>query len=110
MADLNEGRVDLQRARGRFVAFSVTAAILFLALAGRLFQLQVVNGELYAGRVAADRTVEVSVPAPRGLIFDRVGRPIAISVPSWTVKIRPADLPPVARGRVLGRVAELVGI
>lgn len=110
MADLNEGRVDLQRARGRFVAFSVTAAILFLALAGRLFQLQVVNGELYAGRVAADRTVEVSVPAPRGLIFDRVGRPVAVSVPSWTVKVRPADLPASGRGRVLARVAELVGV
>ena len=109
MADLNEGRVDLQRARGRFIAFSVTAVILFLALAGRLFQLQVVNGDLYAGRVAADRTVEVSVPAPRGLIFDRVGRPVAVSIPSWTVKIRPADLPAQARGRVLARVAELVG-
>ena len=110
MADLNEGRLDLPRARGRFVAFAVTAAILFFGLAGRLFQLQVVSGELYAGRVAADRTVEVSVPAPRGLIFDRVGRPIAVSVPSWTVKVRPADLPAPARGRILGRVAELVGV
>ena len=51
----------------------------------------------------------MSVPAPRGLIFDREGRPIAVSVPSWTVKVRPADLPPAARGRVLARVAQLVG-
>ncbi len=110
MADLNDGRVDLHRARGRFIAFSVTAAVLLLVLGGRLFQLQVVSGEMYAERAAADRTVEVSVPAPRGLIFDRAGRPVAVSIPSWTVKVRPADLPETARGRVLARVAELVGV
>jgi penicillin-binding protein 2 len=110
MADLNDGRVDLRRSRPRFIAFSVTAALLLMALGGRLFQLQVVNGDVYAGRVAADRTVEVPLPAPRGLIFDRTGRPVAVSVPSWTVKVRPADLPDSARGRVLARVAELVGM
>jgi penicillin-binding protein 2 len=109
MADLNDGRVDLQRSRGRFVAFSVAAALLLVALGGRLFQLQVVNGEVYAGRAAADRTVEVPIPAPRGLIFDRAGRPIAVSVPSWTVKVRPADLPTADRSRVLSRVAALTG-
>ncbi len=110
MADLNDGRVDLHRSRGRFVAFSAIAATLLLvALGGRLFQLQVVNGDVYAGRAAADRTVEVPIPAPRGLIFDRDGRPIAVSVPSWTVKVRPADLPAADRSRVLSRVALLTG-
>jgi penicillin-binding protein 2 len=109
MADLNDGRVDLHRSRGRFVAFAVAAALLLLALGGRLFQLQVVNGEMYAGRAAADRTVEVPIPAPRGLIFDRAGRPIAVSVPSWTVKVRPADLPAADRTRVLSRIAVLSG-
>ena len=109
MADLNDGRVDLQRSRGRFVAFAALTALLLLALGGRLFQLQVVNGEVYAGRAAADRTVEVPIPAPRGLIFDRDGRPIAVSVPSWTVKVRPADLPAADRSRVFTRVAVLTG-
>ena len=45
MADMNDGRVDLRRSRGRFLAFSVVAAIMFTALGGRLFQLQVVNGD-----------------------------------------------------------------
>ena len=110
MADLNDGRVDLHRPAGRFVAFSLVAVLLLLALGGRLFQLQIVNGEMYAARAAAVRTVEVPVPAPRGLIFDRAGRPVAVSVPSWTVKVRPADMPPTARARVLGRVSELTGV
>jgi penicillin-binding protein 2 len=107
MADLNDGRVDLHRSRARFIAFSVATALLLLILGGRLFQLQVVNGEVYAGRAAADRTVQVPIPAARGLIFDRAGRPIAVSVPSWTVKVRPADLLEADRFRVLARVAEL---
>ena len=109
MADLNDGRIDLRRSPARFVAFGVVAAVLFLALGGRLFQLQVVNGEVYARRAAADRTAEVPLEAPRGLIFDRAGRPLVVNVPSWTVKMRPADLPDGGRGRILRRLAELTG-
>ena len=107
MADLNDGQVDLRRSRGRFVAFSVVAAILFTALGGRLFQLQVVNGDEYARRAAADRTVEVPLPAPRGLLFDRAGRPVAVNTPSWTIHVRPADLPDSERLQVLARIARL---
>lgn len=107
MADLNDGRLDLRRSPARFVAFSVIAALLLLVLGARLFQLQVVNGEEYARRAAADRTVEVPIPAPRGLVFDRAGRPVAVNTPSWTVSVRPADLPPSERTRVLLRVARL---
>jgi penicillin-binding protein 2 len=110
MADLNDGRVDLHRSRPRFIAFSIAAAVLLLALGGRLFQLQVVNGDVYASRMAADRTVVVPIRAPRGLVFDRGGRPVAVSVPSWVVKVRPADLPTSARARVLARVSELIGV
>jgi len=109
MADVNDGRLDLARSRPRFVAFGAAAAVLLLTLGGRLFQLQVLQAAVYADRVAADRTLEVPIPAPRGLLFDRAGRPLAVNVPSWTVSIRPADLPETERGRILGRVAALTG-
>ena len=82
-------------ARGpRFIAFGVAALVLITALGGRLFQLQVVNGDEFARRAAADRTVEVPVPAPpRAWSSTAQGRPVAVNVPSWTVKVRPADLP-----------------
>ena len=107
MADLNDGRVDLHRSRARFTAFAAVAVLLLLTLGGRLFHLQVVQGEEYARRAAADRTVEVPLPAPRGLVFDRAGRPVAANAPSWTVKVRPADLPDRSRARVLARVARV---
>ncbi len=109
MADLNEGRLDLHRSRPRFVAFGVAAAILFGILGGRLFQLQVLDGADYAARAAALRTVEVAIRAPRGLVFDREGRPVVVNTPSWTVKVRPADLPDAEAARVLARVGVLAG-
>jgi penicillin-binding protein 2 len=109
MADLNEGRLELPRSRSRFIAFGLAAIVLITALGGRLFQLQVVQGDEYARRAAADRTVEVPLPAARGLIFDREGRPLAVNAPSWTVKVRPADLPDADASRVLRRVARITG-
>ena len=109
MADLNDGRLDLPRSRPRFIAFGVVAIVLITALGGRLFQVQVVQGDEYARRAAADRTVEVPIPAARGLIFDRAGRPVAVNAPSWTVKVRPADLPERSTDQVLARVAQITG-
>jgi penicillin-binding protein 2 len=110
MADLNDGRLDLRRSAPRFVALGVVMVLLLTALGGRMFQLQIVNGDEYVRRAAADRTEEVPIRAPRGLIFDRAGRPVAVNAPSWAVKVRPADLPASARARVLSEVGDLTGV
>jgi penicillin-binding protein 2 len=108
VADLNDGRLDLPRSRPRFIAFGVVAVVLFGALAGRLFQLQILEGDFYAEQAAATRTVEIAIPAARGLIFDRAGRPVAENLPSWTVKIRPADLPVSERSAVTADLGSLL--
>jgi penicillin-binding protein 2 len=109
MADLNEGRLDLPRSRARFIAFAVASALVLSVLGARLFHLQVVRGEEYAAQATRARTIEIPVRAPRGLVFDREGRSLVVNVPSWTVKVRPADLPATGTGRILRRVAELTG-
>jgi penicillin-binding protein 2 len=109
MADLNEGRVDQPRSRARFIAFGLSAMLLFTLLGGRLFQLQVVSGDQYAAQAAAVRTLEVPLRSTRGLVFDRAGRPVAVNVPSWTVKARPADLPVLGQSQILRRVAQVTG-
>jgi penicillin-binding protein 2 len=95
--------------RARFMAAAIIAVILFGVLAGRLFQLQVLDGAVYAAQAAAARTVEMPIRAARGLIFDREGRPVAVNTPSWTLYARPADLPTTesARTAVLARAASL---
>lgn len=111
MADFDSG--PLQRpSRARFVAAVVVAILLFGVLAGRLFQLQVLEGASYQARALAAQTLEVALPSARGLIFDREGRPLAVNTPSWTLYARPADLPATATARaaVLARAAALSGI
>lgn len=109
MAGWKDEPTELPRSGRRFAAFVLVALVLLLVLAGRLFQVQVVDGREYAARVAAERTAELTTPAPRGLIFDRAGRALAVNAPAWTVSIRPADLPEAGRERVLALLADLTG-
>jgi len=99
---------DLPRSGRRFVAFGVIGMFLFTVLAGRLFQLQVIEGRARAEQAEAARAVAVAIPSQRGAVFDREGRPLVINVPTWTVAVRPADLPAARTAVVLRRVAELV--
>jgi penicillin-binding protein 2 len=112
MADLNDSRVDLPRSRARFTAMAVAVTIVLGVLTGRLFQLQVLEGDRSAAQAASARTVEQAIRAPRGLIFDRTGRPLAVNIPVWTLVARPADLPEDASARawVLLKAARVAGI
>jgi penicillin-binding protein 2 len=103
------GAPDTPRSVRRFIAFGAIAVLLFGVLAGRLFQLQVIEGTVRAEEAEAARTLEVANPAQRGLVFDREGRPLVINAPTWTVAVRPADLPSTRRVDILRRVSELVG-
>ena len=47
---------------------------------------------------------------PRGLIYDRAGRLVAYNVPSYVVRIRPADLPLSQRPAVVTRLSALLGM
>ena len=100
---------DLPRSGTRFVVFGVIGILLFGVLAGRLFQLQIIEGRARAEQAEAARTVDVAIPSQRGLVFDREGRPLVVNVPTWTVAVRPADLPSFRKDVVLRRVAQVVG-
>jgi len=111
MADLDP-TPTARPSRARFAAAAVVATLLFGVLAGRLFQLQLVEGARYAAQAVAGRTVEMPIRASRGLIFDRDGRPVAVNIPSWTLYARPADLPTAeaARDAVLARASNVAGV
>jgi penicillin-binding protein 2 len=94
----------------RFVAFAVIAVLVFTILMVRLAYLQITNGQTFAARAEAQRTVEVAIPAPRGLIYDRRGRLLVSNVASWTVKIKPSDLPFTRRLDVAQRLGALLGM
>jgi penicillin-binding protein 2 len=90
MNEINTGGV-LEGWRLRVV--SILVLTLFAYYAYRLFTLQVLEGESYAAQATENRTTRISVPAQRGIIYDRNGVVLARNVPSFNVVITPANLP-----------------
>ena len=105
-----DGRAEPARRLSRFLVFGIVIVIAITTLTARLFYLQVVNGGEFKALATAQRTVVESIPSPRGLIYDRAGRPLVSNVPTFAVKLRPSDLPVQFRPEVVARLASLIGI
>ncbi len=89
------------------LAMAIFAIIFF-----RLWYLQVLTGEQYVQQANANRVRDLPVPAPRGQILDREGRPIVISTVTNAVQIVPSALPPAGRPRraLYRRLGGLLGM
>jgi penicillin-binding protein 2 len=105
-----DGRPEPIQRLSRFLVFGVLIALAITILTARLFYLQIVAGSQYTAIATAQRTVVESLPAPRGVIYDRKGRPLVENVPTFAVKLRPSDLPVEFRQEVVDRLASMIGM
>ena len=105
-----EGRPPEPRSATRFLFFGLAVAISATVLSLRLFSLQVTSGSQFESLAQANRTVQEAIPSSRGLIYDRTGRLLVANVATYSVRIRPADLPESQRDQVIQTVATLVGM
>ena len=105
-----DGRPEPVQRLSRFLVFGVVIALAITTLTARLFYLQIVAGSEYTAISTAQRTVIESIPAPRGVIYDRKGRPLVENVPTYAVKLRPSDLPVQFRPEVVDRLASMLGM
>ena len=78
------------RARLRFIQVLVIAMLGLLSI--RLYVLQVVRGDRYAEIAENQRRRRLPIPAPRGMIFDREGRVIVDSRPTYNVILTREDV------------------
>ena len=92
----------------RFLVFGLIVILGVGSLTARLFYLQIATGSQYAALSTSNRAVLESISAPRGLIYDRNGRLLVSNVPTYAVKVRPADLPNSRRDEVVARLAALL--
>ncbi|TKJ41483.1 hypothetical protein CEE37_02670 [candidate division LCP-89 bacterium B3_LCP] len=77
--------------RMRILAFTII--VLFFVLGGRLFQLQIVDGQKYAQIARRQHIRKVKLESRRGSIVDRAGQEIALDHPQYfTCGVRPAQL------------------
>ena len=63
--------------KNRLFVLLFIVAVIFIVLVGRLFYMQIVTGEEADASLTASVTREVTIPAARGNIYDRYGRPLA---------------------------------
>ena len=96
----------------RILTFAVVVAIIFLIFIGRLFTLQILNGDTWEAKAEENRIREISLAPSRGVIFDRQGIVLARNVPSYNVVVRAADLPddPGAVQSIIRSLAEIIDV
>jgi penicillin-binding protein 2 len=104
------GRPAPERRFSRYVVFALVVVLGVGTLTARLFYLQITNGTEYSAISNRQRTVLEAIPAPRGSMYDRNGRLLVKNVPTFAVKVRPADLPNERRDEVVARLAALLAI
>lgn len=71
----------------------IIALITLSSFLFRLINLQILQGPDWLARAVDNYTLDVSVPAPRGIIYDRNGYILARNIASYNVVITPASLP-----------------
>jgi cell division protein FtsI (penicillin-binding protein 3) len=75
--------------RRRLLAVFVLTAIVFTIVITRVVMLQTADAEGLRAAGRDQRTSEATLPATRGVIFDRNGDELALSVPSTTIIANP---------------------
>lgn len=109
VADLDH--VELPLSRNTFILIIVLVAAIGSAVLGRFFYLNVARGEFYDIRSLANVNKEIIIPAPRGIIADRYGKPLVKNLPSFGVSVNIGQL--VKSGSAdtaLGELAEVLEI
>ncbi len=91
----------------------LAAALIVLGLfVLRLWDLQIIRGAEYLNQAANNRLREESISAPRGIIYDRTGKPLVVNAPNFEVQIIPAYLPEDERDEraVFERLSQLLNM
>jgi penicillin-binding protein 2 len=79
--------------RGRLYFFRIAVLIVFAVLLYRVYHIQQTRGQDLTVLAQENQLAYLKADAPRGVVFDRNGQPLAVNLPSFNVTITPAFLP-----------------
>ena len=110
-ADAEAPNIEVGRKTTPFLVVIGLGLLLFIIIGGRLFTLQVINGNKSLQEAEGNRVREKVVRAPRGIIYDTKGVPLVKNIPNYDLTIMPSNLPfdKKQREAVLEKVATLSG-
>lgn len=96
-----------QAPRGGLFLLQGLILLLFCVLSVRLWYLQIHRGQVYADAARDNQTRQASISSPRGMIWDRTGRTLALNEPSFALGLVREDVENL--GETVKKVAELTG-
>lgn len=110
MASTNSSNSGLSLLRLRST-YAIIVGIVFIFVI-RLFNLQILQGANFQAQADDNRLLDVSIPAPRGVIYDRNGFQLVGNIPSFQVMITPALLPDsrAETDAIYARLAQLTDV
>jgi len=106
---IDDGK-ELVRLKRRSLYLRRVLLLLVLILLAKAFYLQVVRGQYYEERAKNISLRKYQVRAPRGRIYDRKGRPLAINRPSFNFYVVPGYLGKAERPVLLENLSKYLGL
>lgn len=91
--EVTDDRIEHDGEQRHLETFLAVAILIFIFLVGKLFLLQVVGGASNLKLAEGNRIRVRTLPAPRGLIYDKDNNPLLKNIARYELVIIPADLP-----------------
>ena len=101
---------DSQNLRGRLRLIQALILVLLAVLSVRLYVLQIINGQHYAGIAENQRIRLLPIPAARGRIFDRNGQVLVDSRPIYSIILSREDTKGIDRYSLIKPLSEGLNI
>ncbi len=92
-ADAEAPTIERERKNTTFLVFVGLALLAFTLIFGKLFSLQIVEGEKRMSLAENNRVREKVIRAPRGILYDIKGIQLVKNIPSYDLTITPSNLP-----------------
>ena len=86
-------KIERPLRRNIFPLYWIVAVLMLILLGGKVFSLTVLEGAKYQEASTRNSLRALVIPAPRGTIFDRFGKPLVYNVPSIDLVATASDLP-----------------
>ena len=99
-----------RKIKQKLVILFLIMVVIFLALAFRLFQVQILDGDEYAAKAARQQTRDDTLQAQRGKIRDSSGLVLAQSGTSYRVLVNPQVISESERSRISIEVSDILGL
>ena len=99
----------MRKSAFRMMIISALTVILALVCVVRLFDLQIVKGSVYEEQANQRLVRAYSIPAPRGEIVDKNGKPLVENRMGYTVQIQKMDMSDDELNSIIYDTAYLIG-